>query len=86
MKDFKPAEYIDRKDLRKMDRYAQLAMVSAIQAVNDSGIDVEAEDKNRIGVIFGVGIGGIKTFEEEVGYYATHKENGPKYNPSSSRR
>ena len=81
MKDFKPAEYIDRKDLRKMDRYAQLAMVSAIQAVNDSGIDVEAEDKNRIGVIFGVGIGGIKTFEEEVGYYATHKENGPKYNP-----
>ena len=81
VKDFKPAEYIDRKDLRKMDRYAQLAMVSAIQAVNDSGIDVEAEDKNRIGVIFGVGIGGIKTFEEEVGYYATHKENGPKYNP-----
>ena len=72
VKDFKPAEYIDRKDLRKMDRYAQLAMVSAIQAVNDSGIDVEAEDKNRIGVIFGVGIGGIKTFD---------KENGPKYNP-----
>ena len=81
VKDFKPAEYIDRKDLRKMDRYAQLAMVSAIQAVNDSGIDVEADDKNRIGVIFGVGIGGIKTFEEEVGYYATHKETGPKYNP-----
>jgi 3-oxoacyl-[acyl-carrier-protein] synthase II len=81
VKGFNPAEYIDRKDLRKMDRYAQLAMVSAIQAVNDSGLDVEAEDKNRIGVIFGVGIGGIKTFEEEVGYYATHKENGPKFNP-----
>lgn len=81
VKDFKPAEYIDRKDLRKMDRYAQLAMVSAIQAVNDSGMDLEAEDKNRIGVIFGVGIGGIKTFEDEVKYYATHEENGPKFNP-----
>ena len=81
VKDFKPADYIDRKDLRKMDRYAQLAMVSAIQAVNDSGMDVEAEDKNRIGVIFGVGIGGIKTFEDEVKYYATHEENGPKFNP-----
>ena len=81
VKDFKPAEYIDRKELRKMDRYAQLAMVAAIQAVNDSGMDLESVDKNRIGVIFGVGIGGIKTFEEEVGYYATHKENGPKFNP-----
>ncbi len=81
VKDFKPAEYIDRKELRKMDRYAQLAMVAAIQAVNDSGMDLENVDKNRIGVIFGVGIGGIKTFEEEVGYYATHKENGPKFNP-----
>ncbi len=81
VKDFKPAEYIDRKELRKMDRYAQLAMVAAIQAVADSGMDLEAVDKNRIGVIFGVGIGGIKTFEEEVGYYATHKENGPKFNP-----
>ncbi len=81
VKDFKPAEYIDRKELRKMDRYAQLAMVAAIQAVNDSGMDLDSVDKNRIGVIFGVGIGGIKTFEEEVGYYATHKENGPKFNP-----
>ena len=81
VKDFKPGDYIDRKDLRKMDRYAQLAMVSAIQAVGDSGMDLEAEDKNRIGVIFGVGIGGIKTFEDEVKYYATHEENGPKFNP-----
>ena len=44
-------------------------------------MDLDKEDKNRIGVIYGVGIGGIKTFEEEVGYYALHKENGPKFNP-----
>ena len=44
-------------------------------------MDLEAVDKDRIGVVFGVGIGGIKTFEDEVGYYAQHKENGPKFNP-----
>lgn len=74
-------EWIDRKEARKMDRYTQLALVSAAQAVKDSGMDLEKEDKNRIGVIFGVGIGGIKTFEEEVSYYALNKENGPKFNP-----
>ncbi len=74
-------DYIDRKEVRKMDRYAQLAMISAIQAVNDSGMDVENEDKNRIGVVFGVGIGGIKTFEDEVKYYGKNEENGPKFNP-----
>ena len=74
-------DYLDRKEARKMDRYTQFAMVAAIQAVKDCGWDLEQEDKNRIGVVFGVGIGGIKTFEEEVSYYALNKENGPKYNP-----
>ena len=74
-------DYLDRKEARKMDRYTQFAMVAAIQAVKDCGWDLEQEDKNRIGVVFGVGIGGIKTFEEEVSYYALNKENGPKFNP-----
>ena len=74
-------DWIDRKEARKLDRYTQLAMISAMQAVKDSGMDLETEDKNRIGVIFGVGIGGIKTFEDEVSYYANNKENGPKFNP-----
>ena len=74
-------DYIDRKAARKMDRYAQLAMISAIQAVDDSGMDLEKVDRDRIGVVFGVGIGGLKTFEEEAGYYAIHKEDGPKFNP-----
>ena len=74
-------EYIDRKEARKMDRYTQLALVAATQAVNDSKIGAEDLDKNRIGVIFGVGIGGIKTFEDEVKYYGLHEAEGPKFNP-----
>lgn len=74
-------DWIDRKEARKLDRYTQLAMVSAMQAVKDSAMDMETVNKNRIGVIFGVGIGGIKTFEDEVSYNALHKENGPKFNP-----
>lgn len=74
-------DYIDRKEARKMDRYTQFAIISAMQAVKDSGMNLETIDKNRVGVVFGVGIGGIKTFEEEVSYYAQNKENGPKFNP-----
>ncbi len=73
--------YIDRKEARKMDRYTQLAIIAARQAVDDSAMDLEQEDKDRIGVVYGVGIGGIKTFEEEVGYYGAHREDGPKFNP-----
>ena len=74
-------DYLDRKEARKMDRYTQLAMIAAQQAVKDCGMDLEQVDKNRIGVVFGVGIGGIKTFEEEVKYYALHEADGPKFNP-----
>jgi 3-oxoacyl-[acyl-carrier-protein] synthase II len=74
-------QYLDRKESRKLDRYTQLAMVSAILAVNDSGINLETEDKDRVGVIYGVGIGGIKTFEEEITYYGQHVEQGPKFSP-----
>ena len=73
--------FLDRKEARKMDRYTQLAMIAAKQAVEDSKMDLETEDKDRIGVVYGVGIGGIKTFEEEVGYYALHEADGPKFNP-----
>ena len=69
------------KDARKMDRYTQLAMVSAIQAVDDSGMDLEKVNKDRIGVIFGVGIGGIKTFEDEVKYLGAHESEGAKFSP-----
>uniref|UniRef100_UPI003FEFB20E beta-ketoacyl-ACP synthase II n=1 Tax=Prevotella sp. TaxID=59823 RepID=UPI003FEFB20E len=81
VKNLKVNDYIDRKEARKMDRYAQFAIISAMQAIQDSGMNLEEIDKNRVGVIYGVGIGGIKTFEEEVGYWAQHQENGPKFNP-----
>ena len=74
-------DYLDRKEARKMDRYTQLAMIAAQQAVKDSAMDLETIDKNRVGVVFGVGIGGIKTFEDEVTYYGVHREDGPKFNP-----
>jgi 3-oxoacyl-[acyl-carrier-protein] synthase II len=81
VKDFNPSDYMDRKEARKMDRYCQLAMASAIQGVKDSAIDLEKEDLNRIGVVFGVGIGGIKTFQDEVVDFGQNLERGPKFGP-----
>lgn len=81
VKGFDPNQHFDRKEVRKMDRYTQLAMVAAKEAVENSGMDLDKVDKNEIGVIFSAGIGGIDTFEKEVGYYACNEEQGPKFNP-----
>ena len=82
VKNFNPTDFIDRKEARKMDLYTQYAITAAKEAVADAGIDVEKEDLNKIGVIFGVGIGGIHTFEEEVMNYAQTKDTiGPRFNP-----
>ena len=82
VKGFKVNDFIDRKEARKMDLYTQYAVVVAKQAVADSGLDIETTDLNKVGVVFGVGIGGINTFEEEVGNYAINgATTGPKYNP-----
>ena len=82
VKGFNATDYIDRKEVRKMDRCSQFAIAAARQAIADSGMDLEKVDKNEIGVILGVGIGGIHTFEEEVSNYAINgPTTGPKYNP-----
>lgn len=81
VKNFKATDFIDRKEARKMDLYEQYALVASMEAIKDCGWDLETVNKNRIGVILGVGIGGIHTFEEEAGYYAKNAENGPKFNP-----
>ena len=82
VKGFKVTDFIDRKEARKMDLYEQYALVAAMEAIKDCGWDLEKVDKNRIGVILGVGIGGIHTFEEEAGNYAVnHEKVGPKFNP-----
>ena len=78
VKNFKVTDYIDRKEARKMDLYEQYALLAAMEAVKDCGVDLESVDKNRIGVVLGVGIGGIHTFEEEAGNYAINREEmGP---------
>ena len=81
VKGFDVNQYLDRKEARKMDLYTQYAVAVAKQAVEDSGLDLEKEDLNRIGVIFGSGIGGIHAFEAEIGYYYQHLDQGPKFNP-----
>jgi len=80
VKNFKVEDFIDRKEARKMDRYAQYAMVASEEAVNDAGFNMDTLDKDRVGVIWGSGIGGLETFQEEVIGWATG--NGvPKFNP-----
>ena len=82
VKNFKVNEHLDRKEARKMDLYTQYAIVAAKEAIEDSGMDLETVDKNKIGVIYGVGIGGLNTLEEELFNYAlTQEKLGPKFNP-----
>ena len=70
LKGFDPLEFLDRKQQRKMDRFTQYGMVSTDEAIIDSGIDLEKIDKLRVGVIWGSGIGGLETFQNEVLNYA----------------
>ena len=82
VKGFKANEHLDRKEARKMDLYTQYAIVAAKEAIEDSAMDLDKVDKNKIGVIYGVGIGGLNTLEEELFNYALTKDKiGPKFNP-----
>mgnify|MGYP001486248817 FL=1 len=80
LKNFDPLNFMDRKEARKYDRFAQYAIVSAEEAIIDSGLVFEKEDCDRIGVIWGAGIGGLETFQNEVLDFASG--NGtPRFNP-----
>lgn len=81
VKNFDPTQYIDRKEVRRLDRYSQLAIASAAQAVEDANFDLETVNKDRVGVVFSAGIGGLKSFEDEVGEYFLNFEKGPKLSP-----
>jgi len=80
LKNFNPLDHFDRKEARKLDRFAQYAMVSADEAIKDSGIDLETVDKYRVGVIWGAGIGGLETFQNEVINFA-QGDGSPRFNP-----
>lgn len=82
VKGYNANDHFDRKKLRQLDLYAQYALVAAKEAIDDAKLDSEeGVDKNRVGVVFAAGIGGLHTFEEEAGYYAINADKGPKYNP-----
>ncbi|MNQ16023.1 3-oxoacyl-[acyl-carrier-protein] synthase 2 [compost metagenome] len=80
VKNFNVEDFIDRKEARKMDRYAQYAMVASDEAVKDAGFDLEKLDRDRVGVIWGSGIGGLETFQIEVLNFAAG-DGTPKFNP-----
>lgn len=80
LKNFEVTDFIDRKEARKMDRFTQYAMVVADEAIADSKLDIEKEDSTRIGVIWGAGIGGLETFQNEVLNFASG-DGTPKFNP-----
>ena len=80
LKNFDPLDHFDRKEARKYDRFAQYAMVSVAEAIEDAKLPLEKIDKDRIGVIWGAGIGGLETFQNEVLNFAADDEN-PRFNP-----
>ena len=79
VKGFNPNDHFDRKEARRYDRYTQFALVTAKEALEDSGLDLEKTDLERVGVIISAGIGGLETFEQEVMDYSPEK--GPRFNP-----
>ena len=81
VKGFDPSLYIDPKDARKMDLFTQYSISVAAQAIDDAHLDTNKLNLDKVGVIFGVGIGGIITFEQEMTNYALNKEMGPRFNP-----
>lgn len=80
VKNYEPTEYFDKKEVRKMDLYTQFGLIAAREAIKDSALNFEQEDKKRIGVIWGAGIGGLQTFYEECAAFALG-DGTPRFNP-----
>lgn len=80
IKNFDTKDYFDRKEVRRLDKFAQYAIVASDEAIADSGIDLDVVDKYRVGVIWGAGIGGLETFQNEVLNFA-NGDGTPRFNP-----
>jgi 3-oxoacyl-[acyl-carrier-protein] synthase II len=80
LKNFNPLDHFDRKESRKYDRFAQYALVSVAEAIEDAKLPLETIDKDRVGVIWGAGVGGLETFQNEVLNFAEGNQN-PRFNP-----
>lgn len=81
LKNFNAEDHFDRKEARKLDRFAQYALVSSDEAIADSGLELDSLDKFRVGVIWGAGIGGLETFQNEVMNFAEGNGTPPRFNP-----
>ncbi len=80
VKNYNPTDYFDRKEVRKMDLYAQFALIASREAIKDAGFDNDKLNRERAGVIFGSGIGGLQTYEDEVRNFVTG-DGTPRFNP-----
>jgi 3-oxoacyl-[acyl-carrier-protein] synthase II len=80
LKNFNATDFFDRKEARKMDRFAQYAMVASDEAIVDSKLNLDKIDKLRVGVIWGAGIGGLETFQQEVLNFSAG-DGTPRFNP-----
>uniref|UniRef100_UPI004048C3F2 beta-ketoacyl-ACP synthase II n=1 Tax=Flavobacterium sp. TaxID=239 RepID=UPI004048C3F2 len=80
VKNFNVEDFIDKKEVRRMDKFAQYAIVASDEAIKDAGINLENVNKHRVGVIWGAGIGGLQTFQDEVMNYAAG-DGTPRFNP-----
>ncbi|MFW5658355.1 MAG: beta-ketoacyl-ACP synthase II [Bacteroidota bacterium] len=82
LKGYDPKDYLDRREQRRMDAFTHYGLIATDEAIRDACLDFEKLDRTRIGVVVGSGIGGIQTFEEQIGeYHHRQKEGGPKFNP-----
>ena len=81
VKGFDPLKCMDKRDLRKVDIDTHYGFASAVEAISDSGLDFEKVDCNRVGVIYGEGIGGLTALEDEMRAYSQNLENGPRFSP-----
>ncbi|HLV92719.1 MAG TPA: beta-ketoacyl-ACP synthase II [Aequorivita sp.] len=80
LKNYNPEDYFDRKEARRLDRFAQYALISSDEAILDAGLDLAEIDKFRVGVIWGAGIGGLQTFQDEVQNFF-EGDGTPRFNP-----
>ena len=81
VKDFDATKYLDKKEVRKVDTHTHYGIAAAMEAMQDCGIDLEKENLERFGVIYGEGVGGIRAFEQEFGPFVLNRENGPRFSP-----
>ena len=81
VKNFDATAYLDKKEVRKVGQHSHYGIAAAIEAMNDCAVDLEKVNLDRFGVIFGEGVGGLTSFEEEFGSFVLNKENGPRFTP-----